>query len=328
MSRPGDELLAVISARQRLPWRTFRNAFDVLHSRALASGSAVDEPVGTIRMRSLRLFSELAHAELPPFEMSTTIAAAPTVLACLPRTGLPRALLCGSRDIITAAAIREACSSFGQDATVLTLNQPYSGGYAPAMIAVETTDWEVVQRVAERSRVQFVECPPAWTILRASATLDEYESSLAWTTDPDPLWLRKDFNDLSLSFNLEQDEHSLHLSSFMDPVAHRQIHRIWHDGVVATVDRDWGRWLFLNMRSLFIVDFDSEAQIVCIPSTVPLPRLLARSLTLFSGFAPHRRMHPDNPRLQIDVYRGIPREAAELLALKLGQKLIHFQMGR
>lgn len=328
MSRPGDELLAVISARQRLPWRAFRDAFNALHSRALASRSGLDEPLGLLRPRSLRLLSELAHAELPPFQVSTAVAAAPTVLARVPRPGLPRAVLCGSRGLSAAAELREACSTFGRDARVITATHPYSGGYAPSAIAVEASDDEVLQLVAERARIRFAGQPPAWGILRTSASVGEYEASLIWTTERDPTWPRMDFDPSSLTFSFERQEDAIRLSSFKDPVTRRQIHRIWRNGAAAITDRDWGRWLYLRERAVPVVVSDSNAQAMGIPATVPLPRLLARALALFAGLAPLRRGHPANPAASIDLYAGIPSEAAELLALKLGQQLVAFQLGR
>jgi hypothetical protein len=67
--------------------------------------------------------------------------------------------------------------------------------------------------------------------------------------------------------------------------------------------------------------FDSDAQMLAIPATVPLPPLHARALTLFSGLAASRQSHLDNPSSQIDVYTGIPQEAAALLASKIDQPL-------
>ena len=105
MSRAGDELLAVISARQRLPWQAFREAFDVLHARALHTGSGVDDTAGYVRIRSVRLLSELSHAEVLPWGGSTAICAAPTVLAALPLTGEKATILDGVLITTRSAAL-------------------------------------------------------------------------------------------------------------------------------------------------------------------------------------------------------------------------------
>lgn len=323
MLGPGDELLAVISARWRMPWYAYRDAFDALHSRALLSTSALDEPVGSIRRRSLRLLSELAHAEALPHGASTAVAASPTVLARVPQAGLPRAVLAGSRDLGAAELLRQTCKPFRYDATVVVEVQPHSGGYAPTAIAVDATEEAILQRVADCAGIRFARQPPAWRILGVSASVAEYEALLSWTSDPDPDWPRKDFNTSMLAFRFDHHEAPTRLSLFTDPVTHRQVDRIWRDGRVANNrDRDWGRWLYLRYFGRDVVLFDCNGQAVGVPVTVPLPRLLARALTLFSGIAPRRQPHPRDPSLEVDVYAGVPKEAAELVADKVGQHLL------
>jgi hypothetical protein len=327
VSRAGDELLAVISARQRLTWRTFRETFDVLHSHALRTHSGVAEATGFVRQRSLRLMAELGHVELLPFGGAAAVCAAPTVLGLLPLAGLPVASLCGSRSTAAAAALREACSPFGEDARVLITKQPYCGGYAASAIQIEATDPAVLARVAEALGMHFAATPPAWELLRASAGVADYELKLQWNADPDPQWPRKDFNPGSLAFGFQERGEPERFSSFQDPITHRQLHRIWRGQRSATADRDWGRWLHLRDLDASVLRFDKDAQILAVPATVPLPTLLGRALTLFSGLAPARKPDPQNPALLIDVYAGVVAEAADLLAEKLGQPAFSDQSG-
>ena len=328
MSRAGDELLAVISARQRLTWRTFRDTFDVLHSHALRTHDGVAEPTGYVRQRSLRLLAELGHAELLPFGGAAAVCAAPTVLGVLPLAGLPVATLCGSRSTAGAAALREACSPFGDDARVITTRQPYCGGYAASAIQIEATDPAVLAAIAEAIGIRFAATPPAWALLHASAGVAEYELQLQWNTDPDPQWPRKDFNPGSLTFGFKERAAPERFSSFQDPVTHRQLHRIWRGPRVATADRDWGRWLHLRDIGAPVLRFDKDGQTLVVPATVPLPTLLGRSLALFSGLAPARKPDPQDPALLIDAYGGVVAEAAELLAEKLGQPAFSDQSNR
>jgi len=244
------------------------------------------------------------------------------VLAKLPRAGLPIAVLCGSRDLELASRLREACSPFGRDARVIVASQPLSEGYAPSAIWIEVTDAGILDRLAECSGVTFAAEPPAWRLLRYSASVKDYEAKLAWTSEPDPEWYRKDFSPGSLTFSWTHAEGQTRLSSFKDPVTQRQIYRIWCNGRAAMVDRDWGRWLYLKEAGIGALFFDSNAQRVAVPATAPLPGLLGRALTLSSGLVPHRLTHPTEPMLLIDVYSAVSREAAEFLAEKLSQVLI------
>jgi hypothetical protein len=319
MSNVGDQLLLLVSARRRLTWDTFRQSFDLLHARALSSRSGVDEPVAYVRQKSLRLLNELAHCELPPFGSSAAVCIAPTVLARLPLAGLPTAVLCGSRGSDAGTVLRTACSGFGQNARVLRIGQRAAGGYAPTALAIEATDEELLKRVASAAGVRYAPYPPGWALLTASASLAEYEASLAWTSDPDPIWPRKDFDLASRTFRAEQRSGPVRLSSFQDPVTRRQIHRLWRGSVAATVDRSWGRWLYLHLTNMQALLFDSQRQAVAVPATVPLPGLLGRALALFSGVAPTQESRPDRPDLLLDHYMGVPSEGAEVVATKLGQ---------
>lgn len=320
MSRPGDKLLAVVSARQRMTWSAFRDAFDFLHLQAVNSGNGI-EPVAYVRHRSLRLLSELGHCEVAALGPTTYIYAASTVLARLPHAGLPLAVACGSRGLESVLRLRAVCAPLGHDARVIVASQPSSGGYAPLAIRIEVTDEVVLELVAKRAGLHLAATPPAWRLLRYSASIENYQAQLVWTSEQDPRWPRRDFAADSLTFSLVHAEGHSRLSSFKDPVTRRQIHRLWHNGRSAMTDRDWGRWLYLNHTGQSVLLFDGNAQRVAVPVTVSLPILLGRALTLFSGLVPHRRPHPVEPTLLIDVYSGVSREAAEFLAVKLKQKL-------
>lgn len=321
MSRAGDELLAVISARQRLPWQSFREAFDVLHARALHTGSGVDDAAGYVRTRSIRLLSELGHAETLPYGASAAICVAPTVLAALPLVGLPLACLCGSRSLRAAADLRAAAGSFGDRVRVITRSQPFSGGYAPAAIHLEATEAELLSEVAKRAEIEYVATPPAWQMLEYSGSAAEYEQQLQWNSDPDPAWPRKDFDPGSLTFRPGGAGAADRLSSFQDPVTRRQIHRLWRSGRATTIDRDWGRWLYLRDLGRSVLRFDELRQTLTVPATAPLPPLLGRALALCSGLAPARQPNPDDAALHMDVYGSVGVAVAELLAEKLGTNI-------
>jgi hypothetical protein len=325
-SKPGDELLMVVSARQRMSWRSLRDAFDVLHARAVRDRRGVAEPALLVRQRSLRLLSELGHVELLPYGGSAAICAAPTAFAVLPWVGLPTVCLCGSRSMRAAETLREACLALGGKARLLNRSHPFSGGYAPAAIAIEATDFSVLKAVSAATAIAITPNPPAWRILRSIGSIADYEQQLDWNADPDPHWPRRDFDMNFLAFGFQQTGGAVRLSAFQDPTTRRQIHRIWCGSQVATVDRDWGRWLLLRNLKTSTVLFDEGAQALGIPVTMPLPGLLGRALALFAGLAPLRMNEPSVAPGRVDVYTHVPREAAELLCSRLGQSLVRAQL--
>jgi hypothetical protein len=208
------------------------------------------------------------------------------------------------------------------EARVIVLTQPYAGGYAPSALAVDAVDDEMLSSVCKNAGIDFVPHPPAWSFLEKSASIAEYECSLLWTTDTDPSWPRRDFSVQYLHYEFPQSDDRPRLSSFKDPISRREIIRYWRGDEVATVDRDWGRWLLLRQKAISVIHFDPAAQMVGIPSTVPLPRLLSRGLALFSGKAPFRKANPRNSLRAIDWYGCVPAEAATWLGEKLGQPLL------
>ena len=322
MSSPGDQLLSVVSARKKLSWIAFRDAFDVIHMGALAAGAGLDQPVDLLRLRTLRGFSELGHAESLPISSPTAVAVAPSALVKLPVLGLPMAILAGARPMDAPTTLRKACSAFGADASPLIEAQHATSAYSPAFIAVQAIDDHTLGAVAQVLGIPYVGSPPAWNLLHASASVGQYEASLEWNTDRDPDWPKKDFDPGSLTFRTSNDAGEAHLSVFTNPATRRILHRIRYGGRAAIVDRDWGRWLLLRGLGVDIVRYDATHQRIGVPSTVPLPYIIARSLALFSGRTPDFVGRPGDRAAGLDVYSNIPMEAAEYLAAQLGQKLI------
>jgi hypothetical protein len=280
------------------------------------------DSVAHVRQKTLRLLSELAHCELPPYGSGAAVCIAPTVLARVPIVGLPAAVLCGSRGSGTAAALSSACSQFGNDVRVISVSQRAAGGYAPSAVRVEVSDERLLEEIAAAVHIRYASYPPAWALLHYSAALSDYEAQLAWTSDPDPVWPRKDFDTTSLTFRAEHSDSRVRLSAFRDPLTHRQVHRLWRGGVAATVDRHWGRWLYLHHSDVQALSFDPHVQAVEAPATVPLPILLGRALALFSGLAPQQAWNHQRPAMMVDRYTNVSCEAAEVLAAKLGQPLL------
>jgi hypothetical protein len=189
------------------------------------------------------------------------------------------------------------------------------------VVAIETIDDRILDLVGQKARIRVAKDPPGWHILRASKSVAEYETLLQWTTSDDPRWRRRDFNPATLRFGFETVVGESRLSEFQDPITHRRIHKLWRGGRGVIVERDWGRWLLLRELLVRAVTYDANKQTLALPATVPLPPLLGRGLSLFSGFAAERVANPVKSDLNIDIYKNIPREAADFVASHLGQVL-------
>jgi hypothetical protein len=318
MSSTGDQLLTVLSARREMSWGTFKTTFDVLHSKAVAAGEGVDEPVGLARQKSIRLLLELGHADMLTENRSMALFATPTCLAKIPMPGLPRVVLCGSRGPEAMARLRDACRPEKSNMRVVTVRPGYTGGYAPTAVLVEGTDLEMLGRVADRASITLVPDPPAWSILSYAGGVNQYLGQVEWSNEPDPNWHRRDFNPDTLCYGLSHTDDSFVLSEFQSPTTKRLVHRLRRGEMSATVDRDWGRWILLERLRKCVVVFDSDSQTLAVPATVPVPILLGRALCLLTGVCA-ARVTDERTGKRYDVYSGVSPDVAQTVMEKLGQ---------
>jgi hypothetical protein len=79
----------------------------------------------------------------------------------------------------------------------------------------------------------------------------------------------------------------------------------------------------LQRAGFGVLYFDFSLNLLAIPRTVPLPRLLARSVSLCSGSIAHPlRSRLGKRHLDFVVYELVPQVVAEVVAAKVGQELI------
>jgi hypothetical protein len=77
-------------------------------------------------------------------------------------------------------------------------------------------------------------------------------------------------------------------------------------------------------KSVFF--YDKQAYRLAVPTTVPLPRLLARAVALCTGIAPVETPLIDEvlkKRIPCHVYSAVIPAIADILSAKLRQKLRH-----
>ena len=78
---------------------------------------------------------------------------------------------------------------------------------------------------------------------------------------------------------------------------------------------DFGRFKILKAERMKVIEYDEKSYMLSLPVKLPLPSLYERSLCLCSGEPP--QISSDGHTLH---YHSIPREIANLLLEKLGQK--------
>ncbi len=97
-------------------------------------------------------------------------------------------------------------------------------------------------------------------------------------------------------------------------------YRLWMDGHPYVINKNWGRYMILNQSRKEVIFNDREKDIVAIPATLPLPRLISEAITLFSGKAPKRLfLEIDGINTWFNIYQNIPPIFASNYFKKVGQ---------
>lgn len=308
MTSAGDSLLFVLSARRRMSRESFRSAYENLwpvgvepvgHSLSFAVTSAI------------AMLDSLGHCE---HDRPSGLSIAPPILALLPCPGAPRAVLCGARSPESLATLRAAARK--SKARVTSTNQGSWESPAPTRIEVSAENTRALEQVAYAVGCDFADPSPALSIASVAASLGDYLNSLEWTSKTELNWPRSDFIPAELRF-VQRDcfDGHLRLSRYRHPDGYSVRHYLWRDGLAAVVDPSWGRFAVLADSGLQPLHYDRRSGNLLVPVTTPLPRLLARSLTLSSGLAP--RELADRKGSAVRAYANISTGLATVVADKI-----------
>jgi hypothetical protein len=306
-----DRLLEVISTRGKMSLDDFDIAFD--HLVPLADS----EDRVFARRSTLSALEALGHCEID-WNRRLLFACRP-ILARLPVAGCPRIVLAGARVTQTVMALKNYAKAHQEIADFSCTSQVRG---LPDVITLEVADELTLAQCATVCNLPLSgKLPVAWTLANVSGCLADYKSTLAWKPDASLNWRRRIFDPTAPFFRREDDpkaapilSHSARLTEHTNPVTQQRDWRWTKDGSYALVARDWGRWLALAAANVRVLLYDTHRQRLAVPSSTPLPRLLARGATLCSG----RASYTDD-LLRQNVYDSVPPALASLIAHKCGQ---------
>jgi hypothetical protein len=324
-----DSLLHVVTARRRMAWRDYIEVIDVLAGqRLLAAAEAQKASPSHLRRQLVHAMSDLAHCDYAFDDASGSVMVAPPVLARLPQAGLPRAVLCGARCPGTVSSAIRVCRELGHAVKCTIQHQPACRILVPDRIVLHAETSGLLQQVAERLGAVYAEEPPAWSLLYCTPAIGEYIGSLTWREEREINWRRREFDVQTLTFGHEGVARAgLVLHEYTDAARRSRIHYLRSDAQAARCDRDWGRWVILDSQKVEPIVYDCHRKVLAVPLTVRLPRLLARVLSLCSGYAPFVLRCPGVPPTgsRSDdwlAYPCVPQMIAERIAEKLDQRVL------
>jgi len=321
-----DSLLYVISSDRNLPWRRFKVAFSHLLPTQPGARSGDDEQIRHFRRRTLRLLSSLGHCDYDFGSSGGRVYVAPPVLARLPLSGRPSAVLAGARYPYTVARIRESART-RNTLSVDVESQRARTPLVPTRVVVQADDAEDLSWLAAEQHLSYQARPPAWLLAKMSGSVFDYLESVHIGTVGDLNWPRSDFKPSSLTFAPPtQDPAQCRLTRYTDPVKNVPAYVLTTAERSSFVDPDWGRYAVLREHEHAVLVYDAQRFMMAVPLTTPLPRLLARSLALCSGYAPLATKLANaglarKSALGYYCYRSVPPEIANEVASKVGQDL-------
>lgn len=321
---PGDRLLYTLSAKQDLSWSSFKKLFELLCGSHL--GPMELEDAGLARYETARGFDGLGHVELD-LGSSLRIYAAPPALALLPTSGIPEAVLAGSRSPKSIDEWRQRAHPFGSRLELEVHLQRDGSGKFPSRVSVKAETREDLSSFAADIGVDFQEIPASWRILNFAGTLDQFLGGSEWQRSERLNWEEYHFNPEELRFSTVQTGGEITLIKYIHPSRQYPIYFLWRGTEAARTDPDWGRFAILSSAGRNVIHYERCSSTLFLPASIPLPRLLGRALCLCSGFV--SRLVPGSLLLNSEVtsplmrlYANIPREFAQIVAQKLNQQLI------
>jgi hypothetical protein len=306
-----NQLLEVISTRGVMSLDDFSTVFDRLVP--VTDG----DNLSFARSNTLYALDALGHCE-KDWGHRRVFACRP-VLARLPAAGCPRVVLTGARTAQMVAEFKDFAKTHSDVAEFSCVPQTVG---LPDVITLEVADEATLAQCTTQCRVPISgKHSAAWVLANISGCLVDYAATLMWKPDAPLNWRLRVF-DTRLAYFYRADDHiaaalltaNSRLTEHTNPVTQQRQCRWTKDGSYALVARDWGRWLALTAANEQVLLYDSRRQRLSVPSSVPLPRLLARAATLCSGHAAYA-----DKALHRNIYDSVPPALAELIARKCGQ---------
>jgi len=321
-------LLQTISTLGRMNLDKFYGVFNALCQ--LSGISSGEDDLNYVRRQTIRHLDSLGHCEFD-FE-KREVFVCPPALVTLPVCGLPKAVLTGARIPSLVRNIKDFVKS-NRDAVSYSII-PQKRGYflLPSAFIIEATDYDYLKNVSLAAQIDCQLTPPAaWSLVNFSAGIENAKNNLQYENRADLNWEKQTFSTDTLTFSWNHStEKYQRLVSYTNPVNQQRYHLIWNGNQAAEVDRDWGRYIILSSEGVDVIFYDERSQRLAVPSTVPLPRLLARAAALCTGLAPSPAYTGEKSKgglpagHPVDIYSAVPPPAARMISKKLSQNLIKY----
>ena len=325
-----DLLLQTVSTFGRMSIENFDSAFNIVYKLAGMPGGEVD--LHNVKRQTIRFLDSLGHCEFD-FDRREVFACPPTLIS-IPTCGLPKAILTGARIPSTVQKIKDFIRTNRNSISYKIELHGVSHLLLPSAIYIEAIDYECLKKVAQAAQISYdFAIPAAWSLVNFSEGIDKIRKEIRYEDKGDLDWQKRTFFTDTLTFSRSHNADKLQeLVSYINPVSQQRLHWIWNGNMAAEVDRDWGRYIVLSEKRMNVILYDERRYKLVVPSTVPLPRFLARAATMCTGLAPlptkigAKSIGGIPAEHPIDIYAAIPPAIAKMISKKLSQELIPYNV--
>ena len=323
-----EQILQTLSTLGRISLQEFNSAFGAIQNRRLKDR---ERDLHETRRRAIRFLDALGHCEFD-FDRRQ-VYACPPFLVTLPVSGLHNAVLTGARTPLMIQMIKEYVIKNKNLVLYKSLDQITDRHLLPAAVFIEAIDRNTLTGVAEAAQINCkLDIPACWALVNFSLGIEDVVRGLSFESRADLNWYKETFSVMNLRFLKYNNKLPGELIAYTNPTDQQRYHLIWEDKRASEVDRDWGRYIILAKHGERILLYDQRRHLLAVPSSVPLPRILARAAALCSGLAPETIPLGDDPigglpsGCDVDIYSSVPIAIARLISLKLSQDIIPYNI--
>ena len=308
-------------------------AFESVYQEMFGAEEIESHPIHLSRLKLWSL-NYLDYMGILDYEYSTKkIVVSPPRFILIPTQSGRKVLLIGGRTPELILKIKGQAEKEGLHLNLRPQDESLSPFILPPTLTVtNSNDHDEIsierkfKKVAEACSIYFnPDKIPQFRIAEFSGTISEYKSQLKSDVRfDDSGWPARIFDIEQLRF-IPIDTQSFDKTFSL--VEYRLTeysfkHRLWINGNPHAINKNWGRYIVLNHSRKEVIYNDRFKNVVAVPASLPLPRLISEAMTLFSGKAPKRLfLKIEGVRTWFSIYENIPPIFASNYFKKVGQKV-------
>lgn len=280
----------------------------------------------SLRQTILRILESLGYCEVD-YERRRIMMCAPSLVR-LPGAGMPRVTLVGARSPELLAKLRQLVKEQHGNANIYSKQQKKFSLGIPPSIYIEADSVYTLEKIVTGSHINSqLEIPASFLLVAMSESSQAIYNSLefrymGWDPENSKIFDTNKLKFLSNSYRIDTG-----LVDILDKTSKQHSFFFYKGEQAAKIGADFGRYVSLQYEQRVILTYNEETWQLAVPSRVPLPEMLAKSLSMCSGLPPSHVKNgsegiegiPGNSPL--DVYYEVDDRVAASVASKVGQIL-------